>query len=144
MGRVVHLLVNLMLMRKGLIPIIIGMLALIGGCELGPGEGGRSAITGKVFMEEYNSAGSLIKDYYIADERVYIIYDDGDTYHDEFRTSFDGSYRFEFLRKGNYRIFAYSECLGCPGSTEPSIIEISIDKNGEEIVAEDIVIKKWN
>lgn len=120
------------------------MVAWISGCELGPGEGGRSTITGKVHLEEYNSAGSLIKAYYVADERVYIIYGDGDTYHDEFRTSFDGSYRFDFLRKGDYRIFAYSECLGCPGSTEPALIEVSIGENGEQIVAEDIVIKKWN
>ena len=49
--------------------------------------------------------------YYHADEEVYIIYGDEDNYYDDsYETSFDGSFRFENLRKGTYTVFIYSDC----------------------------------
>lgn len=45
-----------------------------------------------------------------ADEDVYIIYgDDDDIYDDNIKTSFDGTFKFSNLRKGKYKIFAYSK-----------------------------------
>ncbi len=116
---------------------------LTAGCALGPGEGGRSSITGKVLLEEYNSSNVLVNSYYDSDERVYIIYGTDSTYDDEYRTSYDGSYRFDFLRKGTYQVFAYSECISCPGFTEAIIKEIEVSENGELYEMEDIVIKEW-
>lgn len=113
------------------------------GCALGPGEGGRSSITGKVLLEEYNSSNVLVNSYYVSDERVYIIYGTDSTYDDEYRTSYDGSYRFDFLRKGTYQVFAYSDCISCPGFTEAIIKEIEVSENGELYTMEDIVIKEW-
>lgn len=122
------------------LPAIILAACLLNSCALGPGEGGKSTITGKVFIQEYNSGGILVNEYYVADERVYLIYGDDTTYDDEFRTSYDGSYTFPYLRKGSYRLFSYSECLGCDGSNEPVFVDVTINKNGEEISAPDIVI----
>lgn len=117
-----------------LLPIFFGQ------CNIGPGEGGSSSITGKVWIQEINSGGILVNEYYVQDERVYLIFGDGTTYDEEFRTSYDGSYQFNFLLKGTYQVFAYSECLGCDGGQEAIIKEVTIQSNGEEVIVDDIII----
>ncbi|MFN3940794.1 MAG: hypothetical protein ACK4IY_09400 [Chitinophagales bacterium] len=112
------------------------------GCSLGPGEGGTASITGKVKIMEYNSSGILVNEYYAPDERVYIIYGDGTIQNDEVRTSYEGSYRFNFLRKGDYRIYAYSDCPLCDGQTQAIFTEVTITKNGEAVTAAEITIDK--
>lgn len=113
-------------------------------CNSLPGDGGTSTITGKVFVQEYNASGTLFADYYGADQHVYLIYGDGTVYNDDVRTSYDGSYEINFLRKGNYRLFAYSDCIGCDGGSEPVFIDIEITENHQTVKAPDIVIDKRN
>jgi hypothetical protein len=107
-----------------------------------PGDGGTSTITGKIFVEHYNASGILYEQYYGPDEKVYIIYGDNIAYDDEVQTSYDGTYKFEYLRKGDYTIYAYSDCLNCPGSREAKIVEVSIADNNQVITIDDITIEK--
>ena len=45
-----------------------------------------------------------------ADEDVYIVYgDEDDIYDDNVKTNFDGTFEFNNLRKGKYKVFAYSK-----------------------------------
>lgn len=45
-----------------------------------------------------------------ADEDVYLIYGDADDiFDDNVKTNFDGTFKFSNLRKGDYRVFAYSK-----------------------------------
>ncbi len=51
-----------------------------------------------------------IQDGPFADEDVYIIYGDEDEiYDDNVKTNFDGTFEFNNLRKGKYKVFAYSK-----------------------------------
>ncbi|HMU69308.1 MAG TPA: hypothetical protein PKK72_11390 [Chitinophagales bacterium] len=122
-----------------LLPIAIGFLA--SGCTSLPGDGGTSTIHGKIYVERYNEFGTLYQDYYGPDERVYIIYGDNIGYDDEVKTSFDGTYKFPFLRKGTYTIYAYSDCLTCDGNTEARSVQVEITENNQDIEVEDIVIE---
>ncbi|MBK8487457.1 MAG: hypothetical protein WAU21_05970 [Chitinophagales bacterium] len=122
--------------------IFICFTALLSGCNLGPGEGGTASIIGKVKVLEYNGSGILVNEYYAADERVYIIYGDETFQSDEVRTSYEGSYRFEFLRKGDYTIYVYSDCPPCDGETQAILESVSITKNGEVISVPEITIEK--
>ena len=72
------------------------------------GKGGTSSIIGKVITYELshfdvpgsNQRVDTLRYYYHADEEVYIIYGDEDNYYDDsYESSFDGSFRFENLRK---------------------------------------------
>ncbi len=86
------------------------VLFAIFGCAKPAGEGGTSRIKGKVFIRDYNSNYTLLQSaHYGMEERVYIVYGDHDFYDDDVRTSYDGTYAFENLRKGTYTIFSYSE-----------------------------------
>ena len=119
-------------------------------CEKEPGDGGTSTITGRVKALDYdygldNGDWKWVKnrEYFAPDAKVYIIYGEEDTIHsDDMRTNPDGYYRFQWLRKGNYTIFAYSDdTTGNVVSGElPVEIKVEIKEKKEEVIAPDIVI----
>ena len=118
-------------------------------CEKPPGEGGTSVIQGKVMALEgfYNVLTQSFDTtalYQAEKEDVYIIYgeDTTDVYDDSFETSWDGTYRFEFLRKGTYTLFAYSDCDSCASGKEPLYWQLTIEKNNKTYTLEDQVIRK--
>jgi hypothetical protein len=88
--------------------IMIGILAL--SCKKEEGIGGTSSITGKVLVWQYNSNFThLVEQYYATDEDVFIIYGDDPVYGDKVTTNYDGTFRFDYLREGNYTVFTYSK-----------------------------------
>lgn len=97
---------------------------------------------GKVFARTYNSGGIQIDSFYVPDERVYLIYGDDEFYGEELRTHYDGTYRFQYLYKGNYTVYAYSECDTCSSGLQAIFQTIEIKKNGEVLTLPDIVIRK--
>lgn len=129
-------------MRKGLVGIL-GLILLIG-CSKEAGEGGKNSIEGVIIMQEFTESGDLfVIEYPAAEERVYIIYGDNAYYADETRTNYDGSFRYEYLYKGDYTIFIYSECLACPGGVEPLFVDIELEERREEFVTDTIYVKKY-
>ena len=109
------------------------------------GIGGIATITGKVYVLDYNSGFTqLNSEYYAPAEDVYIVYGDEEVYADKMETHHDGTFRFDFLRKGTYTIFVYSQDST---ENEPSgefavMREIEITKRNQEINLGDIVIVK--
>lgn len=112
-------------------------------CHKTEGEGGTSTIKGKVYIENYNSAGSLVGEYDAAEEDVYIIYGEtSSTYNDKFETSFDGSFEFNFLAKGKYRIFAYEDCDACPSGKATKEVVVDITDNKSTVDVGTIILRK--
>ena len=112
-------------------------------CTKPEGEGGTSTIQGKVYAFDYNGSGILQDEFYAPDENVYIIYGDGDNFYDDsYETSFDGSYRFQYLRPGTYTVFVYSDCISCPSGTEAISQTVEITGNNQDIILEDLEIRK--
>lgn len=107
------------MMNRKLISGLLCVVLLIA-CRKEPGEGGRAEIRGLVYEQQYNSSTNLPigEAYPIAEQRVYIIYGDGEYFDDDTRTGPSGEFRFPWLRKGDYRIYVISECDDCPGGTE--------------------------
>ena len=111
--------------------IVIGFLS----CEKGPGEGGTSVIEGKVLKYTIEGIG-VDQDSIVfpdAGEDVYIIYsnNEGDIYDDKFETNWDGTYRFEYLRKGDYTVFVYADSIltGTVDTDYPVFKHIEITSN---------------
>jgi len=112
-------------------------------CDKTEGEGGTSNIQGVIITQEINNAGQIKNEYPSPDEKVYIIYGEEDNiYNDEVNTHFDGSYSFDFLRKGDYQIFAYSECKPdtCP-NVVPVVVNVKITESNQTVNAATIFIK---
>jgi hypothetical protein len=97
-------------------------------------------------MEQlYNSIGNPISGgkYEAADEDVFLIYGDEDAfYDDDLKTSYDGSYVFNYLQKGNYTLFIYEDCNTCPSGKKEILIPIEITERNQIIDLDTIVIKK--
>jgi hypothetical protein len=114
-------------------------------CKKEEGEGGTSSITGKVLVRQYNANfTTLMEQYYAPDENVFIVYGDDPVYGDKTSTNYDGTYRFEYLREGNYTIYAYSEDSAYyPTQHEiPVIKRVEITKKNQEVHVGDIIILK--
>jgi hypothetical protein len=114
-------------------------------CEQEEGIGGTSTIKGKIYAIDYTSDFlTIIDEYYIPKEDVYIIYGDDEIYSDDFETHYDGSYRFKYLQPGKYTLFAYSKDTTDIFSDVkiPAKVEVEIKEKGETVVAPDIVIIK--
>jgi len=79
-------------------------------CVSEEGQGGISTIQGKIFKVLHpNNNFTLAADTFPATkEDVYIVYDDEPIYGDKMETGYDGFYRFNYLVKGTYIVYAYS------------------------------------
>lgn len=108
---------------------------LLTGCEQDPGEGGRATISGTIMWRDtYSSAvinveDSIIAEYPAIEERIYLVYGNEGVYDDDFRTDYDGKYEFKFLRKGQYKLYAYQKCDDCDEDLEPVAVDVEISKN---------------
>jgi len=118
------------------------------GCEKSPGEGGSASIRGKVLVEEHLISSQVETSYFAKDEKVFLIFGEDTEFDLDTRTSYDGSFEFEFLRTGNYQVFVYSECSPldpeCDDSeTKAVILDVSIDDKDETVDLGTIIIENW-
>ena len=130
-------------MKKVLYSLACICFILMISCEKEEGVGGTSTIKGKVKVREYNGNFTfLVGEYYAGDQDVYIIYGDDEVYGDRFATNYDGTYRFDYLREGTYKIFAYSlDSAAWPLDKEMAVIkEVTITGKNQEVEVEDIIV----
>lgn len=110
--------------------IIFLLITSLYSCTKEEGEGGRSSISGKVHMTDVTGGNQGA--YYAPDYDVYIIYgDDNDVYDDDMKTNYDGSFEFKNLRKGNYRVYAYTVAPSKTSGVSPVFKSIEIGKDEE-------------
>ena len=109
---------------------------------------GSAKIKGKIWLINYKNESTpnnlIVKDTTAAQEQeVYIVYNNADFYSDRIRTQGDGTFVFNNLLKGHYRIYVFSENVrsNITGSIikEAELDIISID---QEEVINDIYIEK--
>ena len=122
--------------------LIISFFLSITSCTKTEGIGGRASIKGKIIVNNINVLGQVIDSYDAQRQDVFIIYgNDNDTYNDDFKTSFDGSFEFKFLNKGNYEIFTFSECSSCAkGQDSLILIPVIIEETKDSIDLGEIII----
>jgi len=134
-------------MKKIAIFLLFGILLYA--CKKEAGEGGTSIIEGKVYqLTLWDNSGvwDTLEYKLVAEKEVYIIYseNENDIYDDSFDTHWNGEYRFEFLRKGDYTIYAYAnwDSLGVIEGAYPVFKHIKIDANNRTFTLDDFVILK--
>ena len=79
-------------------------------CNKGEGEGGTGTVQGYVKLVQHPDDDLELNTDTISAAKtdVFIVYGDDSFYGDDVETGPDGMYRFEYLRPGNYTLFAYS------------------------------------
>ena len=120
-------------------------------CEKDAGEGGTSVIEGqvyKIFTFQNPTTGLIDTQYFQLDvaKDVFIIYsdDEASVYDDKFETDYNGRYRFEYLRKGNYSIYTYADSTDGSGIQYeyPIFKHVKISSNNSTNKVDDFVIEK--
>lgn len=104
-------------MKNGLLLILsIIVLIISNSCKKVEGSGGGATIKGIIQEQKYNALGNIIAEYPGSDVDVYLIYGTTDQfYDDDVKTSYDGSFVFNYLQKGTYTVFVYED-----DATQPS------------------------
>ena len=99
MSKPIHLLITL-----------FAAMLLLPSCNKGPGEGGTGTVQGYVKLVHHpDDDYTLTPDTLVAAKTdVFIIYGDEAYFGDDIETNAEGLYRFEYLRPGDYTVFAYS------------------------------------
>lgn len=109
-------------------------------CQKTEGYGGKASIQGKVYGYDYNSNGNLVSEGYLGDVRVYIAKHGTTQYFDDTRTSYDGSFLFQYLQEGKYDLWAFGDCDNCSWDQTYHLITVEITSKKEVVVAPDIEI----
>ena len=130
--------------------LLIAITIVFTACTKESGEGGTSVIQGQVYKIHtfQNSTTGEIDTLYFqldAGKDIFIIYSDDETdiYDDEFETDYNGRYRFEFLRKGDYTIYTYSDSSDVNTTYDyPVFRHIEIKSNNSTNNLDDFVIEK--
>ena len=125
--------------------LMVFLFPLLSSCNVQEGPGGMGSISGRIFVKNYNGDFSQLKEtYYAPEESVYLIYGEEKIYGDDVKTHFDGSFKFDYLRKGNYQVFAYSkDSTGNVASgVVPVIIDVEISSRSQEVDIGDIIVLK--
>lgn len=119
--------------------ILIAILPLFLLSCVGEGEGGTSAVDGYVYtVLHLDREYSLDTDTFPAAEaRVYIKYGGEEPYSDDMRAGADGYFKFKYLTKGEYTVFAYSEYQN--GRMEAVMETVTVGR-GETGSAKDIYV----
>lgn len=115
-------------------------------CNKEPGEGGRAEIRGFLTEQRFSASNNPITDPYpLPGENVYIVYGDGASAFpdDNVDSGPHGEFRFTWLRKGKYTIFAVTDCNDCEGgvSTVARTVEVTDKKEVLDIGA--LPIRKY-
>lgn len=127
---------------KSILPVLLLASIIATSCRKGPGEGGSSSIRGYVHVQDYNASQViLLGEYPGVDEWVYIIYGDDISYGDRTRANYEGKFEFKYLRKGDYKLYVYSDDTTLAG-TRPVIKNVTISKNNETVDAGTFTIIK--
>lgn len=125
--------------------ILIIALASFSSCKKEPGEGGFASIEGKVLLKNYDATYTILQsEYYAAGETVYIIYGNGSEIGNTVKTSYDGSFKFNYLNKGNYKVYVLGEDPTKPYLSVPKeeLVEVTISEKKQKEVLDDFVIIK--
>ncbi|HMS51821.1 MAG: hypothetical protein IPI59_08645 [Sphingobacteriales bacterium] len=109
-------------------------------CSKEAGEGGTSTIYGTVWVIDYDKDGNLKGEYFGFDEDVFIVYGDNDVIDEKTSTNYNGKYEFNYLRKGTYTIYAYSNCDTCISEMKPVIQTVEITDNNSAVEAPQLVV----
>ncbi|MEY3236096.1 MAG: hypothetical protein RI883_197 [Bacteroidota bacterium] len=114
------------------ISLVLVSILLFNSCKKVEGQGGGSTIKGIIYEQKYSLVGTLVAEYPAVEKDVYIIYGSGNTfYNDRIKTSYDGSFEFNYLEEGDYTVFVYEDSNTEPSGTNTVIVttKISVKKS---------------
>jgi hypothetical protein len=112
--------------------LFVCALCCIAGCQK-EGVGGKAIISGYVYENITDRNGAVIEQIPATKEDVFISYGDQAFYQDDATTDETGYFEFPFLRKGDYQLFVYGDCLDCDDGKTSVLKNLTIDSKKAHI-----------
>ncbi len=125
--------------------ILIGITCfMLISCSKHEGEGGESTITGRVVEQTYDESFKVLQSKLPAVKKdVYITYGGNGSVDDKVETNYDGIFEFNYLQKGNYTIFYYSEDKTRKTIEKiPIVVNVNIGSDGDTQSLGDLMTDK--
>jgi hypothetical protein len=99
------------MVKKTIVHFIIFVLLLVlYSCKKTPGEGGNAAIKGTYWARNYDQFRTYVTGRYPAvNTTVYLFFGDDVSPGTSAKTNVNGEFEFKYLRKGKYKVVAYSK-----------------------------------
>ena len=108
-----------MMLKLFFILVIISAFFLINGCQTTPGQGGNAQIKGTFWVRNYDPLYTYVVGRYPAvNKTVYLFFGDDTSPGMSVNTNANGEFAFTYMRKGKYKVVAYSQQLA--NSSQPS------------------------
>lgn len=110
-------------------------------CKKTPGEGGNAQIKGKYWVKKYDAFFTNVTGEYPAiNQTVYLYFGEDASPGTSVKTNENGEFSFTYLRKGSYRVVAYSQrAQGGNGTSLPKDSAVETIVNiGERKAIKDI------
>jgi hypothetical protein len=112
-----------MMQKLFLLILITSTFFLINGCHTTPGQGGNAQIKGTFWVRNYDPLYTYVVGRYPAvNKTVYLFFGDDLSPGMSVNTNANGEFAFTYMRKGKYKVVAYSQQLA--NSTQPSQVPI--------------------
>ncbi len=130
-------------MKKNRFVLLLIFVVAFMSCSKHEGEGGTSTIKGTVIVTLVSDDFQRVYAIFPEEEaEVYIVYGDDEFYGDNIETQYDGTFQFQYLRKGKYQVFAYSddETGQSISGKKPVFKNVEITKNGQNLIVTPIEI----
>lgn len=101
--------------------------------------GGQARIAGRVYAYNINKSFERTDSGYYADTRVFIAYGNEGMVDNDTRTSFDGSFEFNWLQKGNYTVWVIGQCDSCPAGQLVDSVRVVISDKKQSVATRDLI-----
>lgn len=126
-------------MKKYKLIFVLLPFLFFSSCINEEGEGGTAVVDGYIHKVIHPDGTYKLKADTVVGARtnVFIMYGDKKPYGDKMDTGADGYFRFEYLTKGDYTIFAYNKY---PDGSEEAVYEKVTVKRGQTATIKDIYI----
>lgn len=130
---------------RAILAALLALPILTTSCNKEPGEGGRAEIQGFIYERRYNPSTNLPigAAYPLTDARIFIIYGDHDYADDDTRSGPNGEYHFPWLRKGDYTVYAISECNDYENCTIGVYDTLEISGRKDIVMADTLMVKNY-
>jgi len=89
---------------------LVLIILLLNNCKKTPGQGGNAQINGTYWVRNYDPFFTIVTGRYPAiNQSVYLFFGDETSPGVSAKTNENGQFEFKYLRKGKYRVVAYSK-----------------------------------
>lgn len=123
-------------MYKKVAFILVSLVTLlaINSCKKTPGEGGNAQIKGTYWVRNYDPYFQFVQGRYPSvNSNVYLFFGDDTSPGTSTKTNSTGEFEFKYLRKGKYKVVAYSKQLQTSSASSEFALEtvVTISKRKE-------------